>query len=445
MKNAKQLREERQSKIDQATALFDKAKGEGRTVLNPEEKTQYDALIREIDELAVDVTRAENQERLNAELAGRRAPISGGGSAEKRNLAKFSLRKMVLDVLEGRPQTGLEAEMSQEAVNEARGLGLTLEGRAHIPSFLAFGTRDNSVTMPTQPEDGSAVVYDDPAQPIIGLLRPELAIERLGARVLRGLRGEVPFGAMTQGAVASWKPEVALLDKSNIKFRNTTMKPHRMGTYIDVSKQFLIQTTPDVEAMMREDLQQAMDQLLDVTALYGTGQPSDNQPLGLLNTPGVYVISGGTNGRQPTFADIIALEASPEIRNTGSGKTGYLMNSKIKGTLKNTQVVSGQAMMVVMDNATLNGHNLVVSNIVKDQTRGTATQASAIAYGDWRQLILGQWGGLDLTVDNLTLALNGQNRIIVQSWWDIFTRRPECFAALVGAIPSAEILALTPQ
>ncbi len=449
MKSLKQLREERQAKIDEAQGLIDTAKRETRS-LNGDEKTKYDGLDKEIDELAADIVRAEKVEQRNAEQAGRQTPLNNHNTTEKRDLSKFSLSKMCLDVVENRNQTGLELEMSQEAVKEARELGLTLEGRAHIPAIIAFGSqkRDNTVTMPTQPEDGSAVVFDEQPQEMLGILRPRLAIMALGAKMLTGLRGELPLPGMTQGAVATWKGEIDPLDKSNIKFNRGNMKPHRLGTYIDVSKQFLVQTSPDVDALLRSDLNAAMSQALDVAAIYGTGLDADHQPLGILNTPGVYVLAiTDANGRVPTYADIIALEASPEIVNANAGnQSGYLMNSKIKGTLKNTQIVGGQALMVLMNNTELNGAKLVVSNIVADQTRGTATNASAIVYGsDWSNVILGQWGGLDLTVDNLTQALVGKNRIIVQSFWDVAVRRPNTFSAIKGVVPSAQIAALAQQ
>lgn len=452
MKTAKELREERQAKLDEAQGILDTAKGrapEARS-LTSDEKTKYDKLDGEIDELAADITRADKAEARAAEAAGRKPALNNHNNQEKRDLSKFSFRKMCLDVVENRNQTGLELEMSQEAEKEARELGIPLEGRAHVPHMLAFGTqkRDNTITQPVQPEDGSAMVFDEQPLETLGLLRPRLAIAALGARVLTGLRGELPLPGMTQGAVATWKGEIDPLDKSNVKFTRGNMKPHRLGTYIDVSKQFLVQTSPDVDAMLRADLNAAMSQALDTAAIYGTGLDADHQPLGILNTPGVYILAvADANGRVPTYADIIALEASPEIINANAGNTsGYLMNSKIKGTLKNTQVVNGQALMVLMNNTELNGAKLVVSNIVTDQARGTATNASAIVYGsDWSNVILGQWGGLDLTVDNLTQALVGKNRIIVQSFWDVAVRRPNTFSAIRGVVPSAQIAALAPQ
>lgn len=453
LKTAKELREQRQAKIDEAQGILTEAgkrAPEARS-LTADEKTKYDGLDKEIDDLDTDIKRAEKAEQRAASQAGRTAPINNHNNQEKRDLSKFSFRKMCLDVVENRDQTGLELEMSQEAEREARTLGLTLEGRAHIPHMLAFGTqkRDNTVTMPTQPEDGSAVVFDEQPQEMLGLLRPRLAIAALGARILTGLRGDLPLPGMTQGATAYWEGEIDPLQKSNIKFDNKKMTPHRLGTYIDVSKQFLVQASPDVDALLRSDLNSAMSQAIDVAAIYGTGTTTTPaQPLGILNTPGVYILAvAAANGRVPTYADIIALEASPEIINANAGNlSGYLMNSKIKGTLKNTQIVNGQALMVLMNNTELNGAKLVVSNIVADQNRGTATNASAIVYGsDWSNVILGQWGGLDLTVDNLTQALVGKNRIIVQSWWDVAVRRPNTFSAIRGVVPSAEIAALAPQ
>ncbi len=361
------MREERADKIAASAAVFAAAEKDGNRNLSDEEKERVRTLQAEITSLNGDIELAETQENNDRTLAGR--STNTHNTQEARDIERFSLSKMCRDIVDNKPQTGFEAEMSQEAAKEARDLGLTLEGDAHIPSFIAFGRktqkRDNTVTQPTQPEDGSAVVYDDPAQPMLGLLRPSLAIQQLGARLLTGLRGDLPLPGMAQGAVATWKGEIEPLDKSNIKFNKGIMKPHRLGTYIDVSKQFLVQTSPDVDQMLRDDLNNAMNQALDIAAIYGTGLEEDNEPLGLLNVPGVYIIAGGTNGRVPTYKDIIALEASPEIINAStSNRSGYLLNSKIKGTLKTTQIVDGQALMVITSNNELNGARLVVSNIV---------------------------------------------------------------------------------
>ncbi|MGY3091090.1 HK97 family phage major capsid protein [Hymenobacter sp. UYAg731] len=452
MKNLKQLLEERATKLTAAQELTNLAETEKRE-LTADEETRFDGLTAEIRALDAKIARAKEVEAVTAAAAGASTQSRHSANDEK-DLSGFSLRKLALDVMEHRQPTGIEGEMHQEAKREARALGIAIEGYG-IPSFLAMqqrsqsrpGTerRDNSVTMPTQPADGSAVVFQDPAQPILGILRPQLAVQALGARVLTGLVGEVPFPIMTQGATSSWVPEVAELPKSNDKFGRSKMNPHRLGTYLLVSKQFLLQTTPDIEMMMRQDLQLSVDYAVDSAAIYGDGLQGSNQPLGLLNTPGVFVTNGGANGRTPTLNDIVGLEASVEIRNAAMGSLGYLMNSKIKGTLKTTPLQAGYPVYLLTDNNELNGHKLVVSNMIQDGARGTATQASTIAYGDWSNMVIGQWGGLDLLVDPYTQATNGQTRLIVNSFWDILVRRPESFALFVGATPSTEIGSLVTQ
>ena len=455
MKKLKQLQEERATKLSDSQALVSTAETEKRE-LTAEEETRFDALTAEMRALDTKIARAKEMEVIASAAAGASTQNRHSANDEK-DLSRFSLRKLALSAMEGRVATGLEGEMHQEAVKEARGLGIAIEGYG-VPSYLAMQSptasrqhggrterRDNSVTMPIQPEDGSNVVFQDPAQPLLGILRPALACQALGARVLTGLVGEVPFPTMSQGAVAAWVLEVGELAKSNDKFRRSKMTPHRLGTFLEVSKQFLLQTSPDVEMMMRQDLQSATDYTVDRAAIFGTGLEADNQPLGLLNMPGVYVLSGGTNGRIPTLNDIVALEASVDIRNASMGRLGYLMNSKIKGTLKTTPLQAGYPVYLLTSNGELNGHPLVVSNMVHDQVRGSSSQASAVAFGDWSQMVFGQWGGLDLLVDPYTKATNGQTRLIVNSFWDILTRRPESFAVMVGAIPSTEIGSLAPQ
>ena len=49
-------------------------------------------------------------------------------------------------------------------------------------------------------------------------------------------------------------------------------------------------------------------------------------------------------------------------------------------------------------------------------------------YGDFSNLAIGSWGGVDLTVDPYTKAGDGQVRIVVNMYVDEVVLRPEAFA-----------------
>jgi HK97 family phage major capsid protein len=233
MYDLKKLREKRQAKIDEAQGLIDAANQrapEARS-LTADEKTKYDGL---------DIKRAEKAEQRQKDDANKTPSLNNHNTTEARDLSKYSLLKAVRSSLPtnsgGLVLDGIEKEMHDEAVTEARSLGFSIEG-VGIPQML-LSRRDNSITMPTQPEDGSVLV-EKTNRPVIDLLRPKTVLRALGATYLTGLVGNVGVPTMTQGAVSSWKKEVEELSKSNQKFGTADMSPNRLGTVALRSKQFL--------------------------------------------------------------------------------------------------------------------------------------------------------------------------------------------------------------
>lgn len=430
MKNAKQLREERDAKLTAARALTDAAKAAKRE-LSADEATQFDAFMDEAETMATDITRAVRAESAAAEQAGKTPPLNSHNTTEARDLSDYSLLKAVRSIMPGgAPLEGIEKEMHQQAVSEARAAGESVQG-VGIPQML-LSKRDNSVTMPTQPQDGGSLVEKN-LRPVIDLLRPRSVLRELGAQFLTGLTGVIGVPTMASGAVSTWKPEVGELDKSNQTFSDAEMKPKRLGTYAIRSKQFLIQTAPSVEAMLRQDLENSIIEALEIAAINGLG--TANQPLGILNTAGIGSVVGGANGGAITRSTLIALAAAVEAQNVRLTNPGYLINVPTKAKLMDTRTDAGSGLFVLDSLDTLMGYKYattqeVPSNLVK----GTGTGLSAAIFGNWSDLLVGQWGGLDLTVDPYTLATNGQIRIIIQSFFDVLVQRPKAFAAIKDII-----------
>lgn len=427
MKNAKQLREERAQKIEAMQALNATASKETRS-LTAEEKTQFDTLVKEIDDLKEDIDRAVRSEQFAAEILSK-----GGGEKQEqpKEVRQYSIARAIQMQISGKLE-GLEKEMHEEAVSEARANGVEIKNLG-IPSMVLNGQkRDNSVTAGTQPEDGAALVGKD-VQPMIELLRAALITRALGATYMTGLRGNVSFPTQTSGAVATWKSEIAELDKSNLKFGNVELSPKRLGTYAIVSKQLIAQASVDVENIIRQDLMNAVAEALDIAAINGSG--SAGQPTGILNTAGIGSVAMGPNGAAPTYEALVALEAEIEANNALNGRLGYLTTGKAKAKLKTTKLDAGSGLYVLNGND-VNGYpiystNLVPSTLTKGTTNGTL---SAIIFGNWQDLLIGQWGGLDVMADPYTLATSGQIRLIVDSFWDIAVRRAKSFAAIKDAV-----------
>jgi HK97 family phage major capsid protein len=202
----------------------------------------------------------------------------------------------------------------------------------------------------------------------------------------------------------------------------------------DISRKMLLQSSLDVEAFVRNDLATSLALAIDSAAINGTG--SSNQPKGVLNQTGIGSVAGGTNGGNPDWKDIVDLESAVAIDNADIGNLGFLTNAKVRGKLLQTEKASTTAQYVWSDNNSLRGYNAAVSNQVPSNlTKGTASGVcSAILFGNWADLIIGTWGGIDINVDTSTGSSSGTVRVVALQDVDIAVRHAESFAAMKDAL-----------
>lgn len=419
--NLKQLREKRAEKLEALQALNAKAEGEKRS-FTTEERAQWDAIEAEEAELKEQIASEEKREARAAQFAA--ASGEPATKQENKEVRNYSVLRALCAMAEGRQLDGLEAEMHQEAVKEARANGNDIKG-VGIPSIV-MEARDNSITMPTQPEDGSVLVQTDQYGSMAAMLRNALVTRQLGATYLTGLTNNVSFTRMTERPKATWKPEVGTLDKSNVKFAADELNPKRLGTYTVQSLQFLRQTAASVETQIRQEIIYAISEGVDEAAIIGTG--ANNQPLGILNNPAVSAIALGANGAAPTRAQLLQAETLLASRNLTGNQYAWLINAVTRGAMKNIPIAEGSDKYLMENNNSLLEYPVVMSNLVPATgTKGTGTALSAAVFGDWSELFIGQWGGIDLTVDPYTLLLEGQVKIVAQGFFNMFVRRPEAF------------------
>jgi HK97 family phage major capsid protein len=348
---------------------------------------------------------------------------------EKKDLSKFSFSRAILKKAEG-SLDGLEREMHDEAVKEAREAGMAVKGLG-VP-YSVLMSRDLTVTT-----EGADVV----ATGLVGfiqLLRNKMLVQQLGARVLTGLTGDIQIPKMTAGGAAAWEGENDEGSEQTPTIGQVSFSPNRCGLYTDLSKQLLLQSTPDAEMLVRDDIAAAIALAMDYAAIAGTG--SNNQPTGILNTSGIGAVAGGDNGLAPTWGHIVDLETEVSVDNADVGSLSYLTNAKIRGKLKKTFVDSGSNAERVWDirspDTPLNGYGCGVTNQVPSNlTKGSSSEVcSAIIFGNWNDLVVCQWGGLDILTDPFTQATKGLIRVVGNTYADVGVRHAESFAAMKDAL-----------
>ena len=418
METVKQLREVRVSKVSTLETLQNKES------LTDEEKTSFDSIMSEIKNLDLDITRAEEAEKIMSAAAGKSA-VKGLSSSTKKELKNYSFMKAIREGATGN-LTGLEAEMHQEANLEKKASGIYNESSVSIPSFLADKRALDVAT------DGTDLVAVNNASAIIPVLRPNPIVGSLGATIITGLVGDLDLPRQSSATAATWEGENDANAESTPGFNKLSLTPKRLGAYTEISKQLLAQRSPSVDALVRSDLEVAIGNALDVAAINGAG--SGGVPEGILNVTGIGNVIGGTNGALPTFANMVALETAINSANADGDSMAYLTTPGIKGFLKTKVKEAGQASYVYEGNQ-INGYNAFTStNVPSTLTKGTSSgNCHAIVFGNWRELILAQWAGVDIVVDPYSLSKNAKIQLVINAWYDVAVRHAASFSAMKDA------------
>lgn len=313
-------------------------------------------------------------------------------------------------------------------------------GRAAQGFFVPHEVQRRDLLVGTSTAGGNTVATDLLANSFIDLLRNRMMVQRMGAQFLTGLTGQIAIPRQTGGATAYWVAENGGPTESQQAFDQVTMTPRTLGAFTDISRKLLLQSSIDVEGFVRNDLATVVALAIDAAAISGTG--ASNQPTGILATSGIGDVAGGTNGLAPTWANIIELWSDIANANADFGNMGMLTNSKVIGKLMSTLKSAGVSGYICENFPNEQGitnvggmragvSNQVPSNLVKG-TSGAV--CSAIINGNWSDLIIGQWGTLDLMVDPYTGSAAGTVRVIALQDVDIAVRHAESFTAMKDAL-----------
>lgn len=311
---------------------------------------------------------------------------------------QFSLLKAINDIANNRSLDAASQAVINAGADEMRSAGQSFSGQIQLPVESRA-----AVTVTDEHDDVIEVEFADLLTP----LRAKNVLVAAGAKYMSGLIGDVQVPIMGAGNV-TWEGEIATAKDAGYTFSSKKLQPKRLTAYVDISKQFLVQDSIGAEQAIRADIVAAINSKLESTIL-GSAAGSTTTPAGIFH--------GQTPKKITTFKDICDLEASIEDANV-IGECKYVMSNKAKAALRNMPK-SSKSTQLVMENGEVDGTPVLNTSNVEAQN---------IAYGDWNNLAIGQWGAIDLVVDPYTLAKDGQVRIVINAFFDAITLRPEAFA-----------------
>lgn len=284
------------------------------------------------------------------------------------------------------------------------------------------------LTAGTAAEGGDLIATDLLSQSFIDLLRNRAIMMQM-ATVMTDLVGNVAIPRQTAATVGLFiATEQGAATEDDAAFDQLTLTPKEVGVYQEYSRQLLVQSSIDIEAFVRADLALALALAIDSASINGSG--TSGNPEGILNVTGIGDVDLGANGGAPTWAAVVELETDVAIANADVGALAYLTNAVARGKLKTTVKVTAQPIYLIEGGST-NGYNVAVTNQVPSNlTDGLGTNLSAMIFGNFSDLFIALWSGVDILVNPFTGDTTRTTRVTAYQDADVGVRHPESFSAI---------------
>jgi HK97 family phage major capsid protein len=318
-------------------------------------------------------------------------------------------------------KAGFEQECSRAV---AKLTGASPEG-----FFVPFEAWQRDFNVGTASEAGNLVPTYLRDDLFVDVLRNNLVVAPLGVRILTGLTGSIDMPRKSTAGTLGMVSEIGSASETNPLTSKVTLSPKRVSAYVEVSKQALIQAAMPLEAMIRDDLLMGAAVKLEQQYLAGTGTSNIT---GLYYTSSIGTTTAGANGAAPAWSHFVDLESSVANSNAEPDRlSGYVINTKTRGKLKQTQ--KGTNLPFIWDGGPqpLNGYRAAVTNTMPSNlTKGTSTTVCSLAFfgADWSMMVVGMFGAPDVVVDPYTKADTGQVKITLNQFADMGVRQPAAFS-----------------
>ena len=410
MKNSVELRQERAGLITESNVMLEACKTEVRDFTETEQ-VSYDEKMNLIDKLKKDIDTVERQESLNAEIASKTPKVEvmkeNNKSSEVRG---YSLFKAISGLMNNNLD-GLEKELHDEAVEEARAAGRTINGLG-IPSRLLESR--------TAVSQGTSAIAPTVVMGYQDALREASVFNQVGANMLTGLSADTRLPITGKQSVA-WEGEIDAAADGGVNFGKLDLTPLRLSSYVDISKQLLMQNGMGAQQAIVADLGRAAGAKIDAAMFAAANVTS--APGAIAGTTGVLEITENATYAPDAsiYDDFMSAESALAVGEGLQGNLAYVANPVLMKDLKRSAQVA--AVTAGVQGNLVNGYPTYYSNGV---TKDTGVSGDFL-FGDFSKLFIGMFGGLDITVDPYTKAINGEVRLIVNQYIDWGVSQPGAF------------------
>lgn len=391
-KTIKQLKDEKAQALSNMTQLIELSEQEDRN-LTTDEQSAFDESEKVASDMDARIKRLERSMELTKTPVTPVTFSTQNVAKSDKDLKRFSFTAAATAAYNGQ-MDGIVREMHQEARNENksrlfRGVGIpsiALESRANLPAAAAE-------VRPT--EVGS----------FIDQLQANSVLVQAGANFYSGISADRKFpiiadidsGYLAEDGGAGQDPDGAIT--------NVTLSPKKLISVVQMSAEMMTQNA-SAEAALQRNMARSISATWE-KALLGNADLSADAPDSIYAT--ATDIGATTN---VDVADIINMEENILAKNynPAAGSFAYLVNPAVLAKLK-AELGTDYTNGAFADFAArvLNGYNYYVSSNVG------SGDAQACLFGDFSDVHLATFGGLDIISDRYTDAHKGLSRLVVVS------------------------------
>ncbi len=334
----------------------------------------------------------------------------------ERDLQQYSFMNAVRSLLDPNDKRAQEAaSLEREASRAAaEATGQSARGLL-VPVDVLMHSGSRAMNTGSSGANGSALISTDllPGS-FIEMLQKKCFLMNIGTK-LTGLVGNVAIPKQLETASAYVVGEEEAPTASGGVFGQVPLDPKTIGALVELSRLFMKQSSMDAEALVRSMLANALGQKVNQLALYADG--SGKMPTGIKYTTGVNAVSFAVAGK-PTFEELVQLETEVAADDADVETMRYLINARTRGHCKSTQKMANTPALIWENGNTINGYNALTTNHVLPND---------VFFGNWNDMLIGMWGGLDLTIDPYTKSDSGVVRMVAFQDVDVAVRNAESF------------------
>ncbi|MGT5421080.1 phage major capsid family protein [Escherichia coli] len=334
---------------------------------------------------------------------------------KEKNMEKtFDLNNVIRSLVDGEALGANEAEFSAMAATATMQRGRAARGGSvFVPAAaMRAAAAGNTKADLTAITDEKLLT-----ESYIEMLMPESVLGRLGVTVYSGLTAPTAIPKMTKSSVDAFGfvDENGAAPESKAEFANVKLSPKTFAGGNPISRQS-IKTVPGIATLITDHINQAVRIKLEQLIL--SDKANDRGPAGLVKQ----LVDASRVEKKAAFTYKDFLKEIAKLTDAGvpAQSIKFAMSGATAAELESTLKDNGVSGYII-ENGKLAGYDVVTSGVIP---------ADHIVLGDFSGITIGEWGGLELDMDDTTYR--AQSAIVPRIWVDLdyVVTQPEALKVL---------------